>query len=216
MTTKTEIKAPVTPTARQTARSAPSLHLVDVKVGFLPPWDNARYIYLPIGKKAGYRKKLGKVQKAILELLEQRPYTRSGLELALNKRLGNIWNHLLSLNRRGLLAHIFLTDVNAFGCPVTYHYYALAKDAGDGSLPSLLELGIRCLEVAEEDRVEGIARSIANYKRHVIMAYEGDYHPRKLPKLIEKLHSLEHQPHSNGHPSPQSSSIGFKTIPTPA
>ena len=204
MTTKTKIKAPVTPIARQTARSAPSLHLVDIKVGFLPPWDNARYIYLPIGKRKGYTKKLGKVQKAILELLEQRPYTRSGLELALNKRLGNIWNHLLSLNRRGLLAHVFLTDVNAFGCPVAYHYYALAKDVGDYSLPSLLELGIKCLEVAEEDRVGGIARSIDTYKAMALESYSLRAHPHKALKLIDKAARLERQFYDNGYPPLQS------------
>jgi len=191
MVTKSKIAPQLSPTVEPVASRAPSLHLIDVKVGFLPPWDNARYIYFPIGKGKGYKKKLGKVQRTILEMLGKRPYTLSGLDLALNKGIGNTWNHLLSLNRRGLLAHVFLTDVNLFGCRVKYRYYALAKHAGDGSLASRLELAIRCLEVAEGDRIQGQRRSLDTYKAMADHAAALKAHPVKAAALRRRALQLE-------------------------
>jgi hypothetical protein len=176
--------------AGKTCSSAPQLHFADVRVGFLPPGDKARYIYFPIGKPAAPPKRLGKIQKAILKLLEQKLYTVSGLNLAVGEGIGTSWNALLGLNRRGLLAHVFLTDVNLFGCPVDYHYYALAKDAGDGSLASRLELAIRCLEVAEGDRLAGQQRSLNTFIAHAEMANASRVHPQKAMALTSKAARL--------------------------
>lgn len=176
-----------------------NLHLVDIKIGYLPPWDNTRHIYWPIDKGEGSSKKLGKIQRAILELLQQRPYRVNGLDLALKKSFGTTWNALLGLNRRGLLAHVLLTDVNAFGCPLDYRYYALAKQAGDGSLASRLELAIRCLEVAEGDRIAGQRRSLDMFTAMAELAATLNPYTRKSITLRYKSIELERQFHSE-HP----------------
>ena len=171
----------------------------DVKLGPLPPSDQARYIYLPLVHNGKPAAKLSKPQKRILDIIREKPTTRSDLVTATGKRIGNIWVSLRGLDRRGLLAHIEVPGENFWGCPIVRHYYAPREAAGAGLLPDIIELGIRVAELAQEESTR------ANERQADFFRYQHEHCRLTVPRFNHSVTALARlgiepaQPHSAQH-----------------
>jgi hypothetical protein len=141
--------------------------LLRVELGPLPHKRKGGTAKLFARDHAGPLWRTSRLQRAVLFLLTQKPYTLSDLSRILNKRLCVLWRSVRGLDQRGLLAHVWVTGCNYFGCPLTRHYFALRSWAGTGSMTELLELGMRVLFLAARENTEAIARQKECYYREM-------------------------------------------------
>lgn len=187
---------------REETRFIPSL--LQVKLGPLSRRRKGQTVQPLIHSPLNPLRQTSKLQRAILILLSQKPYTLSDLNRSLGKPLSVLWRSLQGLDRRGLLCHVWVTGCNYFGYPLTRHYFAPRAWGGGGSMAELLELAVRVLFIAARENADAIERQKDCYyhQMQTCVIPGSKHHTPKRALIYRARLTADTQPATSAPPPP--------------